>query len=200
MFLTTISITIQALCVLFILIVALYIQDLKRPFASPTLNRMELESILCATITIYCGLFYLSKDLGNTAQLLLFVCILLANGVFLWHWARATIGLYVLMVIQRVPWLRHRVAPLVNGLQDDLGDFNIERKDIHSAEFVEIAELKTIQDLYFLRLNRDLVYFSGAECFEAEEALPNSPNSSFQSLNITANSLEDEMRSLAHKA
>jgi hypothetical protein len=64
-FLSTVSIMVQALSVLAVLLVALFIQLQVNPFLSNQLNRLELKSILVSSVTIYCGLFYETESLSN---------------------------------------------------------------------------------------------------------------------------------------
>jgi len=53
---------------------------------SSSLNQMEFRSILVATVTIYCGLFYLTEDLDETTKIILFATIIIANFYFLLYW------------------------------------------------------------------------------------------------------------------
>ena len=47
---------------------------------------MEMEAILTASITIYCGVYYLTDSLDEGFSSLLFCFILLGNMYFLLHW------------------------------------------------------------------------------------------------------------------
>jgi hypothetical protein len=48
---------------------------------------MELRSIIVASVTIFCGLYYLTGDLGEIAKVLFFLVMLLANLYFLSYFA-----------------------------------------------------------------------------------------------------------------
>jgi hypothetical protein len=76
------SIPIQALTVILLLLNFLIVQYLTRPYANKQLNEMELRSILVATVTIYCGLFFLTKDLDWSMKVFFFVIMLLINLYF----------------------------------------------------------------------------------------------------------------------
>jgi hypothetical protein len=81
------SIPIQALTLVLLLLNFLVLQYLTRPYASIELNQMELRSVLVASVTIFCGLYYLTKDLGENAKMLFFIVILLANLYFLTYFS-----------------------------------------------------------------------------------------------------------------
>lgn len=77
---------IQALTVFFILLVTLYFQYDFKPYIKQQLNFMETEAIVVASITIYCGMYYLSKGIDNYFQVVLFLFILAGNSYFLVYW------------------------------------------------------------------------------------------------------------------
>jgi hypothetical protein len=85
-FFTNISIPVQSLCVLMVLIVSFIMQLKSGPFKVPVLNSLELRGILVATVTIYCGLFYLTQGLDSTTQIVLFLVVIAANAYFLLYW------------------------------------------------------------------------------------------------------------------
>jgi hypothetical protein len=85
-FLSNVSIGIQALTVLIVLISALYAQVNIRPFTHEILNIMESRAIFSANITIYCGLFYLTKDIDETSKYFFFIVIMIVNFFFLSYW------------------------------------------------------------------------------------------------------------------
>lgn len=78
------SIAVQALTMLILLLVFFLLQYWKSPYKNDALNRMELKAIFVAGVTIYCGLYYLTKDINEYLKVFLFVLILLANTYFLY--------------------------------------------------------------------------------------------------------------------
>mmetsp|Transcript_20345 Transcript_20345/g.38018 ORF Transcript_20345/g.38018 Transcript_20345/m.38018 type:complete len:446 (-) Transcript_20345:33-1370(-) len=78
-------IPIQALTVILLLLNFLIVQYLTRPYANSQLNEMELRAIMTATVTIYCGLFYLTNDLDATSKVVFFVIMLASNAYFLYY-------------------------------------------------------------------------------------------------------------------
>jgi hypothetical protein len=81
------SVPVQALSLVLLLLNFLILQYLAKPYASNELNQMELRSIFVASVTIFCGLYYLTGDLGEIAKVLLFLVMLLVNLYFLSYFA-----------------------------------------------------------------------------------------------------------------
>ena len=46
----------------------------------------RVVSILTAATTIYCGLLFLTEDMGYVAKMILFILILISNAVFFIAW------------------------------------------------------------------------------------------------------------------
>jgi hypothetical protein len=59
------NIPVQALTVMILLLLALHFQSKLKPYINDELNAMELRSILVATLTIYCGLYFLTGQIGK---------------------------------------------------------------------------------------------------------------------------------------
>jgi hypothetical protein len=89
-FLNTVSIPVQGLFILLILILSWQLQYYTEPFDKVKLNSMELRSIFVAAVTIYCGMFYLTKDLDEPSKICLFIVMITANAYFLSIWLIAT--------------------------------------------------------------------------------------------------------------
>jgi hypothetical protein len=85
-FFTNISIPVQALCVMLVLIVSFILQMKKNPYVTPVLNDLELRGILTGTLTIYCGLFFLTSSMESDTKIGLFAVIILANAYFIVYW------------------------------------------------------------------------------------------------------------------
>jgi hypothetical protein len=109
------SIPIQALTLVLILLNFLVLQYLTRPYASVELNQMELRSIFVASVTIFCGLYYLTKDLGENAKVLFFLVMLLANLYFLTYFASNLFRAIAVKLAKLHPLLRRILRqPLPN--------------------------------------------------------------------------------------
>jgi hypothetical protein len=90
-FLSPISVRVESLTILAILLVAVYLQLRYQPYNEPTLNKLEVKSILVSAVTIYAGLYYDTQSmsnfhLGSIINMLLFVVIIVANAYFLVTW------------------------------------------------------------------------------------------------------------------
>jgi hypothetical protein len=93
----------QALIVFLLMIVFLILTLKKKPYLSLALNDLETISLLTSTLSIYCGIFFISdipqKDipnlpfsvkggitLGHITKFVLFGVIMLANLIFFGYW------------------------------------------------------------------------------------------------------------------
>jgi hypothetical protein len=109
------SIPVQALTLVLLLLNFLVLQYLKRPYASNELNQMEFRSVLVAAVTIYCGLYYLSKDLGLVAKVLFFLAMLLVNLYFLAYFSSNLFKVVAFKLAKVHPLLRRILrVPLPN--------------------------------------------------------------------------------------
>ncbi|CAG9312607.1 unnamed protein product [Blepharisma stoltei] len=86
-FLTRISLILQALIVSILYSIYLHLQYFNNPYNEPNLNQMELRAKCVCAITIYCGLYYLMGSVGYITRYILFILIVSANLYFLIYWA-----------------------------------------------------------------------------------------------------------------
>lgn len=105
-FLVSVSSSIQVLCVLIVLVVAYLMQVRSQPYNIAVFNQLEKRSITVAALTIYCGLFYMSEDLDEYTQALLFALIVLVNAYFLLYWVVQVCGVVWRFAVKRLPCLR----------------------------------------------------------------------------------------------
>jgi hypothetical protein len=103
-FLSPVSIPVQALLLLAVLVLAAFMQSRCSPYTLEVLNQLELLSIASATCTIYCGCFYLTGDLNESTKILLFVIIVGSNSAFIGLWLRE----FTLQVITQLAVSRPR--------------------------------------------------------------------------------------------
>jgi len=90
-FLTTISLSVQALTMLAVILVSLYAQQYFHPFNSHSFNILELRSLFASLLTLYGGLFFYSKAMSTAytdiaLEALLFAAILAADALFAYTW------------------------------------------------------------------------------------------------------------------
>ena len=81
-----VTVSVQGLTIVFILFGFLMLQYKIKPYNSSELNHMEIEGLSTATLTLYCGVYYMTGDLGDIATLCLFILIVIGNGYFIIYW------------------------------------------------------------------------------------------------------------------
>jgi hypothetical protein len=104
------NIPVQALTVMLLLLVSLHMQNSSVPFINSELNGMELRSILVAAVTIYCGLYYLTDNVGETVKLVLFVAMLASNFYFLFYSLRVAFEALLLKLYRKFGHFRRLMA------------------------------------------------------------------------------------------
>lgn len=60
------------------------------------LNECEVRSILVSTVTIYCGLYFLTNDLDTDTSVGFSLLIIIVNSYFLGYWCRKMFGAMML--------------------------------------------------------------------------------------------------------
>lgn len=80
------NIPVQALVVTMILLGCMYFQNKTKPFVHDNLNSLEIRGILVAFVSIYFGMFFITKRIGWEAKILMVVLIVLVNFLFLLSW------------------------------------------------------------------------------------------------------------------
>ncbi|CAG9321985.1 unnamed protein product [Blepharisma stoltei] len=107
-FLATVSVNIQALTTLFVLVACLYFHCKIKPYNGDDLNRLEAISISASAITIYCGMYYLTKSLDQFTELLFFIAIISANSYFVIYWGFKAGNAYLTMIVEKIPYLKKK--------------------------------------------------------------------------------------------
>ena len=107
-FFTTVSVSVQALGALLILILSIYMQMRTRPFTHKILNIMEARGILAATVTIYCGLFYLTNALDEATKYFFFIAIVAVNFYFISYWLYHLTKTGWLIITKKFGFLRRK--------------------------------------------------------------------------------------------
>jgi regulatory protein YycI of two-component signal transduction system YycFG len=67
---------------------------------------MEMRGILCAAVTIYCGLYYLTDDLGEPAKIFFFIVMLFVNIVFLYYFLSKLTAEVTPIILKVLPFLK----------------------------------------------------------------------------------------------
>jgi hypothetical protein len=105
-FLSRFSVDLQALSCLLVMLIAYYIHVLVLPYKHANLNELERKGILTSAITIYFGLYFLKSDVDETAKLILFLVIFIANIYFMMIWAYYFLEVFTKEMIDKVDLLK----------------------------------------------------------------------------------------------
>jgi predicted outer membrane repeat protein len=108
------SVKVQALTIMAILAYFVVLQHFIQPYSHHSLNKMEMRGILCAAVTIYCGLYYLTDDLDEPAKIFLFIAMLFANILFFYYFLSKFVTEIAPMILKFLPFLK-RVIKLPAG-------------------------------------------------------------------------------------
>jgi hypothetical protein len=81
----SLGITFQLLCASLLMMIFSVLHVYYMPYSNPTLNRVEMLSIVTISISIYSGLFFLT-NIDDDLRMLVAVLMISANGVFLFVW------------------------------------------------------------------------------------------------------------------
>lgn len=101
-FFNSVSTLVQALSVLAVLLICLFLQLAVSPFAVSNFNLLEVKSLLVSLVTIYSGLYFEANSMNHTLNILIFLLILLANAYFLLGWLRAVLPILLETIRQRL--------------------------------------------------------------------------------------------------
>ena len=112
---------VQALNLILVLLTSIYMHHTFKPYNSKVLNSMEMQALNISVITIYFGIYYLSKSLENSIQILLFIFIVLGNSYFILFWMYYMFGAIVDIFIK----FFHRFRSL------------FKKGDVHFEEFYQ---------------------------------------------------------------
>ena len=164
-FMTQVGYSVQALTVVIVLLVSLYLQYELKPYNKNHLNHMETEAVLTATITIYCGMYYLSNELADAVEGVLFVFIVGGNAYFIFYWLYYMCQAAIELLSQVLPSLRKLAGKddpypeyvnadkfIKQGVYSDeeegiLSYTMLDKKEDMREEII-LPNVKSIKDLY----------------------------------------------------
>jgi len=151
-FLTTVSTLVQALSVLAVLLVCLFLQIVVKPFRTPAFNKLEIKSILVSLVTIYVGLYFEVGDMRNfhsglEFKIVLFAIILLTNAYFLFTWFRQVIPIVVTTIMNTFRRARenYQVRPMVPASSHAADHSDVSGKSSNSAMRLNDSRVRSMQ-------------------------------------------------------
>ena len=159
-FLNRIGLIVQALVILIVLVFFIQVNNLRRPFADRALNEIENLSLLTATVTIYCGIFFLSAEdktsqsfdknrdfsLDESGSVILFLLITGSNILFILVWSIKFYFIVREMVREKYP--EHYIRFFLCCRKDRWVRENTQRAKNEKNEYM-IAKIEDLQ--YFMK-------------------------------------------------
>ena len=106
-FFTNVSTLTQAVSILLLLNLSIFLHLKLRPYVSNELNNMEMQALVTSAVTLYCGVYFLAQDLGSTVKMLLFTIILMGNMFFIIYWAYWMWLALLDIIVKYIPHLRY---------------------------------------------------------------------------------------------
>lgn len=145
-FISTVSVEVQALSVMLVIFIAFYLQHSCQPYNAQELNDLELMSIVTSGITIYSGLYFLSNSLTNSAGLVFFALILASNCVFLAYWLYGISQAFMEKLAKRKPRLMRKLCPCISSVfrvaNEQIKSLDLQHFDVIDDNF----EVKSVVD------------------------------------------------------
>ena len=161
----------QALNVIILLLTSIYLQNYNQPYKSPQLNNMEIQALNIAAVSIYCGLYYLSRSISEGVKIFLFGIILFGNLYFIVFWIYYITKGLVDEFVNLFPQFR-QIFKRGDAFEEDFNTEQIVRKGVffnklegeNAFTFINLEEeakeeefkLMSIEDAYLEVAKRDL--------------------------------------------
>jgi predicted outer membrane repeat protein len=164
-FLTSVSLLLQAIVIHVVLLIALFLHEIAQPYDSKALNDLELRSIVVGLLSIYCGMSFLAGGLTEAGKILMMGVLLVVNLYFLLYWLKAFTHFLSLKLVSAFPSLFKRCCfpffkqqaqkVLANDSRSVVSFSQLcEVKDAeHTAKLIELP-VDNLQELYLLMLGR----------------------------------------------
>ncbi|OMJ86544.1 hypothetical protein SteCoe_11895 [Stentor coeruleus] len=154
------STLIQALTVVIILLGSLYLQYSKKPYCFSELNHMESEALFTATMTIYCGLYYLTDAVSEGIKMILFLFIVFGNSYFIIYWIYYMAQAIIELSLRYFPQIKFYLK------RGDAFEDNFNTEDVvHQGTFFN--SLEGTKNYTFMKRNDKNNYMNVPSNFEA---------------------------------
>ncbi|OMJ68192.1 hypothetical protein SteCoe_34433 [Stentor coeruleus] len=134
-FMNEVAQSIQALTLIIVLIATLYLQYEFKPYNKHQLNHMETEAIFTATITIYCGMYYLTQEISEGFGIILFIIILCGNMYFILYWGYFMLQAVFDMLSALIPMFKK-----LTGKNDPYPLVIMDEKKVHQGVYKDEEE------------------------------------------------------------
>ncbi|CAG9319459.1 unnamed protein product [Blepharisma stoltei] len=136
-FLSNVSIAVQAIAVVILLYVFLHTQRRNKPFILQIFNRMEFVSKCISLLTAFSGLFFLTGALNYAGKFFLLVIVLLSNIAFaLWCLYKCTLEAFKIVKILILALKRGRVEIGIDeNYESNIDHCNAENSKIQDQSY-----------------------------------------------------------------
>ncbi|CAG9331089.1 unnamed protein product [Blepharisma stoltei] len=136
-FLSNVSIAVQAIAVAILLFIFLQTQYINEPFILQTFNRMEFISKCISLLTIFSGLFFLTGALNYAGKIFLLVLLLLSNIIFfLWCLYKSSLEAFKIIKILILVLKRGRVEiGIEENYESNIDSSSIENSKIQDQSY-----------------------------------------------------------------
>jgi len=129
-FVLNISVAVQALCAMLVLVLAVIFQMREAPYINAVLNKLEHRAIVVAAVTVYCGMWFMTGDIGESSKVVMLGVIVLANAYFLLLWSMQVCRLCASFFIKLLVALKLKasvmpIAPVSNVSQSHKLSVNV---------------------------------------------------------------------------
>ena len=74
-----------------------------KPYITDDLNSLEVKAIFTAGVTIYAGLYFLTENLDEEVELVLFCIMVLSNTIFITYWIYKMSEVLLLKLLKKRP-------------------------------------------------------------------------------------------------
>jgi hypothetical protein len=145
-FLRNFSVRVQALSTFMVIAGSYLLQKEYNPYISDPLNNLERLSIIVSAVTIYSGIFFLTKDLDNTGELLIFVVMAISNIAFLGYWLYHMSIFYLLKVYYKLQFCQKCFGKKFNLWAQKILPVNSHDKNDTIANEVEVISRKEFEE------------------------------------------------------
>jgi predicted outer membrane repeat protein len=162
-FLTSVSLILQAIVIHAVLLIALFIHEIAQPYNSKALNDLEFRSILVGLLSIYCGMSFLAGGLTEVGKVLMVCVLLVVNIYFILYWLRAFTPFLSLRLVSAfpsffkrccLPFIRQQAQSVLANDSRSVVSFSqlCQVKDAqHTNQLIELP-VNNLQELYLLKL------------------------------------------------
>lgn len=138
-FISNISIPMQALLTFLVILASLMLQLKLEPYSTKQLNFLELLSILVSATTIYSGIMYLTKDINEWGKFVIFVIMALSNIAFITVWIYFSFSVYIMDFVEKF-----KICRRIFRIRKKISVAKVETEN--NPNYKEMSSVKDLKD------------------------------------------------------